>query len=79
MAQRCLLHISKLADFEKWLAEQGHDVYPPKGDWEKCRWQGNKGKPMPIIYDRIGSSEHYSCNEAAVPYVRRFIRDSKSN
>lgn len=81
MAARNLLHISKLEEFKLWLEKNyGCVIEPCKGAFEVLRWKnsqdsGYKGV-MPIIFNGK-SKEHYSCNESAARYVRKFIKESK--
>jgi len=74
MANRALLHRSRLTAFKAWLGERN---LMPRGEWEVARWRGPRGKPMCIVYDNRKSSEHLSCNNAAVGDVREFIRIEK--
>ena len=70
MANRSLLHRSKLEAFKSWL---GSYALPPVGKWEVLRWKNRSGQPMCIVFDNAHSSEHLSCNDAATPFVRDFI------
>ena len=74
MANRNLLHKNKLGLFKEWLAAQEISTLPVKGNFEVLRF--NASGVMPIIFSGK-SPDHYSCNEAATPYVRKFIRQSK--
>ena len=79
MAKRSLLHREKLKDFKAWLEDNhGWCIHPNKGQFEVLRWSKDDeyGGAMPIIYNGK-SPVHYSCNEAAAPYVRKFINQSK--
>jgi len=71
MANRCLLHRSKLEDLKTWLSDR---ALKPVGQWEVLRWKGPQGQPMRIIYDNDHSCEHLSCNDASVHDVMNFIR-----
>lgn len=79
MARRNLLHRSKMENFKSWLENNyGWVIQPCKGPYEILRWSigYEYGGQMPIIYD--GSSrQHLSCNEASVPYVKRFLKEIK--
>ncbi len=70
MANRHLLHRSKLSAFREWL---GAELLPPVGPYEVVRWKGKQGQPMRIVFDG-SSSQHLSCNEAAIPDVESFIK-----
>ena len=79
MAVKNLLHKSKLEEFKAWLEKNyGLIIEPCKGSFEVLRWsKGDKyGGPMPIIY-QSKSNEHYSCNEASIAYVKKFIKEKK--
>ena len=76
MAIRNVLHRTKLDEFKSFIEELGYTLLKPKGDFEVMRWQNDKGKAMPIIFN--GSSpEHLSCNNAARPFVYKFTRQKK--
>lgn len=72
MARRNLLHRDKLIEFECYLKVKGHTLLEPKGDYELLRWKGEKGKPMPIVFDR-NKGDHLSLNDSAEKYVREFL------
>lgn len=77
MARRNLLHRNKLEEFKQWLEKRHLTVMPPKGCYEVLRFKHPEdGFPMPIIYNGK-SPDHLSCNESAITFVKRFIRDSK--
>jgi len=75
MANRNILHKSKLLEFKQWLIKNGHRLLDERAYHEVCRWKGEKGEAMPIIFSG-DSSEHYSANHSATRYVRAFISDS---
>ncbi len=76
MANRNLLHRSKLADFKLWLEENGHITVDNPAAYQVLSWKAKSG-PKPIIFDGK-SSEHFSCNEASVPFVLNFIGKEES-
>ncbi|AUR96377.1 hypothetical protein HOU79_gp10 [Vibrio phage 1.224.A._10N.261.48.B1] len=75
MARRNLLHRTKLGKFQAWLEkEYGKVMKSPCGSFEVMRWKSGKaGEAMCIIFDGK-SKEHYSCNEASVPYIKKFLK-----
>lgn len=76
MANRALLHRNKLKEFKEWLIkDQGLDVLTlaPRAGFEVLRWKNAPSKPMCIIYDRL-EGDHYTVNNAAVPFVTRWLR-----
>ena len=80
MIKKNLLHKNKLEQFKTWLEKKyGRCIHKTKGKFEVLRWcrDNEYNGPMPIIYNGK-SREHLSCNEAAIPYVRKFIRQSKT-
>ena len=77
MANRALLHINKLKDFEKWIEKQGYMILPTsKNPYEVLR--AKKDKDTVIIYKKGGSEEHLSIMDKDYPLIRKFIRESKS-
>lgn len=77
MARRNLLHRSKLEDFKFWLEENGQEILPTKGDFEVLRWKNGKN-PMAIIFN-CQSTDHFSCNEVSISFVRKFIKQSRTD
>lgn len=78
MANRALLHINKLKDFEKWLEKQGYMILPTsKNPYEILR--AKKDKDTVIIYQKSDSKEHLSIMDKDYALVHKFIMESKSN
>lgn len=75
MANRCLLHISKLNEFALWMEKQGWLSIPTKGDFEILRLVKQGEKPV-ILYQRFGC-DHASIPESLFPTVRRFILETR--
>lgn len=76
MAIRNLLAQHKLEAFRAWLGDR---ALPPKGYYEVLRWKNGPGKPMCIVFRKPTQKDvHYSCNDAAEPDVRRFIRETRA-
>lgn len=75
MAKRNLLHKKNLEEFKAWLVDHGRTLLPTKGDYEVLRWKHGKGD-MPIIFNGK-SPVHYSCNDVAIPSIRKFIEYKK--
>ena len=71
MANRNILHRSKLEDFTTWLKDNGYHPVKNNAQFEVLRWKV-KGQTMPILFDGK-SSEHFSCNEASTPFVLSYI------
>ena len=77
MAIRNVLHRNKLEEFKRFLTSLNYKLLEPKGFFEVLRWKNDKGEPMPIIFN--GSSpEHLSCNNAARPFIYKFINQNKT-
>lgn len=76
MANRALLHINKLKDFEKWLEKQGYMILPTsKNPYEVLR--AKKDKDTVIIYQKGDSKEHLSIMDKDYPLIHKFITESK--
>lgn len=76
MANRALLHINKLKDFEKWLEKQGYMILPTsKNSYEVLR--AKKDKDTVIIYQKGDSKEHLSIMDKDYPLIHKFITESK--
>lgn len=79
MARRNLLHKKRLQEFKQWLEDlPSVDVLQPKGTYEVLRWTRLEeyNGPMPIVYHK--GEVHLSCNEASIPYVRRFLKETRN-
>ena len=76
MANRVLLHMSKLKDFESWLEKQGYMILPTsKNPYEVLR--AKKSKDTVIIYRKGDSKEHLSIMDKDYALIRKFIMESK--
>lgn len=75
MANRCLLHQSKLDSFADWLLAEGWEIRDPKGFYEVLR--AKKNKKWLIVYRKLDKDVHYSVRDEDAPMVRRFIREAK--
>lgn len=58
-----------------WLTENGHEYSERPAMHQMVSWKVKSG-PKPIIFDGK-SSEHFSCNDASVPFVMDFINKPK--
>ena len=68
VANRALLHINKLKDFEKWLEKQGYMILPTsKNPYEVLR--AKKDKDTVIIYQKGDSKEHLSIMDKDYPLI----------
>ena len=77
MANRALLHMSKLKDFESWLEKQGYMILPTsKNPYEVLR--AKKSKDTVIIYRKGDSKEHLSIMDKDYHFIHKFITESKS-
>lgn len=75
MANRALLHMSKLKDFESWLEKQGYMILPTsKNPYEVLR--AKKSKDTVIIYRKGGSKEHLSIMDKDYALIHKFIMES---
>lgn len=77
MAQRCLLHRTKLKQFEEWLVEHEWKIEETKGFYEVLRARkSGRLKPL-IIYMRLDTTEHYTVTDDGVQVVRNFIKETR--
>lgn len=77
MANRSLLHRSKVEDFKSWLQEDGWQIEQTKGIYEIVRATKGTRKPL-IVYTRDNKGkEHITVQERDVPVVRAYIRDRR--
>lgn len=76
MANRALLHMSKLKDFESWLEKQGYMILPTSiNPYEVLR--AKKSKDTVIIYRKGDSKEHLSIMDKDYALIHKFIMESK--
>jgi len=77
MANRSLLHRSKIEDFKSWLQEDGWQIEQPKGIYEVVRATKGTRKPL-IVYTRDNKgNEHITVQDRDVPVVRAYIMDRR--
>ncbi len=77
MANRSLLHRSKIEDFKSWLQEDGWQIEQPKGIYEVVRATKGTRKPL-IVYTRDNKGkEHLTVQDRDLPVVRAYIRDRR--
>lgn len=76
MANRALLHMNKLKDFESWLEKQGYMILPTsKNPYEILR--AKKSKDTVIIYRKGDSKEHLSIMDKDYDLIHEFMKESK--
>ena len=75
MANRCTLHISKLAKFVDYLDSQNIMHRPGKGDYQILQVQTRIG--WQCIYKKLDAKEHYTVQDGLLPIIRNFIKISK--
>jgi hypothetical protein len=74
VANRALLHRSKINDFKEWLRQDGWMLEAPKGTYEILRAR-KKGKPPLIIYTRISeTSEHITVPDRNHGVVKAYLK-----
>jgi len=77
MANRSLLHKSKIEDFKSWLKEDGWQIEQTKGIYEVVRATKGTRKPL-IVYTRDNKGkDHITVQDRDVPVVRAYIRDRR--
>ena len=77
MANRHMLHISKLEDFKKWLIKDGWEIEEPKGIWEVLRARKSGRQNPLIIYRKADVKEHLSIMDRDSGVIGAFLRDCK--
>ena len=75
MAERCLLHQSKLEKFREWISLKGYEVIPTKSIYEVLR--AKKDKDTVIIYKKSYAKEHLTVQQKDYHLVREFIRETR--
>lgn len=73
MAERCLLHKTKLDDFLEWAVKNGAHIEQPKGAYQRARFRFPGDAPH-IIYDKH-SSEHYSLDDRTARLFWRYHKE----
>ena len=77
MAERCILHKSKLNQFREWLFSKGYVIESTKGDYEVLR--AKKGKNTVIIYEKLYAKEHLTVQQKDYNLVRQFLKETKGD
>lgn len=77
MANRYMLHISKLEDFKDWLVKDGWEIEQPKGTYEVLRARKSGRKNPLIVYTKADAKEHLSLMDRDSGVVGAFLRDCK--
>ena len=77
IANRCLLHKTKLEDFKIWLINDGWIIEKTKNFYEVLRATKPHKKPL-IIFKRNDLKEHYTVQGIYVGLVYQFIRNKKA-
>jgi hypothetical protein len=75
VANRCLLHRTKLDLFKAWLVKDGWVLDENYGDYQVLR--ARKGKRFVALYDRH-QGDHFSMLDRDHGLVRAFIRDTRA-
>lgn len=73
MANRNILHKSKLDDFRTWLINDEWSINQPKGEYEVLR--AVKNNKTIIIYTKLNVQEHYTVPENSYPIVKTYLKD----
>lgn len=73
MAQRNLLHRTKLEDFKKYLVKNGWVMQDTKGTYEVLRAVNPEVQKRPLIVYDGKSKEHYSIDDRDFAIVRAFL------
>lgn len=76
MANRCLLHKSKLSQFIQWMIDNGIPYRYGKGAYQVLLVKIKDGN-FAGIYEKNKMPEHYSIESRLEYIVRDFIKDRK--
>lgn len=71
MANRALLHITKLDAFVLWMLDQGWERAEAKGPYEVARLTIANEAPI-IIFRRGKTIQHYTLQQKGVYYFRKW-------
>lgn len=77
MADRSILHITKLEDFKEWLIKDGWVIEEPKGTWEVLRARKEGRRNPLIVYCKMNAKEHLSVMDRDSGVIGAFLRDYK--
>lgn len=77
MANRHLLHKSRLDEFREWLIAEGWQIYPCRDCYEVLRALSPKKKWF-IAYRKTEVKEHYTVRDEDMSVLRRFLRRSSN-
>lgn len=78
MANRNLLHISKLEGLKEWLTKDGWKIEQPKGEYEVVRARKPGRKDPLIIYRKQKTREYLSIMDRDNSVVAAFLRDKQN-
>ena len=78
MAERALLHLSRLQEFLDWCSqEKGLTVRPGRGSYQVAQILPKGSTQWQVIFSRDRMPEHCTVPDPLVPLVRNFIRSTK--
>lgn len=75
MAERCLLHQSKLDLLKSWLSSKGYETQSTKGVYEVLR--AKRGKETVIVFKKDNAKEHLTVQQKDHRLIRQFIKETK--
>lgn len=75
MAERCLLHLSKVREFGAWIESKGFVLAETRSEYEILR--AKKPGRTVIVYKRADAKQHASVMERDYRLVRTFIDETK--
>ena len=76
MAERCLLHQSKLEFLKWWLCSKGYELQDTKSCYEVLR--AKKGKETIIIFKQDDKKVHFTVQQKDYRLIRQFITETKN-
>ena len=79
MADRALLHRSKIEEFKTWLQAGGWTLEDPKGYFEIIRARKpGRSKPLIIFTTDNKGSDHITVPNNDIAVVRAFIKEGRN-
>lgn len=74
---RCLLHITKLDEFKKFLDKEGLQHRDGRGEWQVLQ-VCKDGKHWNNVYSRLNMPEHFTTDRHLDNLVAKFCRQDRN-
>lgn len=75
MAERGILHQSKLRNLSIWLTDDGWKLEQPKGQYEVLR--ATKEKRTFLVYAKADAKEHYTIPDNCISVFMAYLKGGK--